>query len=183
MKRVYGVDHYKSHYNKFELALNALFCAYETNTTAPDYFDTAMHSTAFESCAGTSTTTSYGFGYDDFIMENNMFEVEKSELETYLAEPVLPKGTAAEEMRFDILSWWKNHSAKYPILSRIARDVLVVPVTSVASESMFSIGGRVLTSHRSSLAPDLVEALLCLGDWLPDLTLSESNSCVTEVED
>ncbi|XP_026444319.1 F-box/LRR-repeat protein At4g14103-like [Papaver somniferum] len=47
---------------------------------------------------------------------------------------------------------------------------------------MFSIGGRVLTSHRSSLAPELIEALLCLGDWLPDLSLSDSGSCITRLK-
>ncbi|XP_026398782.1 zinc finger BED domain-containing protein RICESLEEPER 2-like [Papaver somniferum] len=43
------------------------------------------------------------------------------------------------------------------------------PLLEEASESTFSDGGRVLTTHRSSLAPEAVQALLCLNDWLPDL--------------
>lgn len=48
----------------------------------------------------------------------------------------------------------------------MARDVLSIPVTSVASESAFSTAGRVLDPFRSSLTPNIVEALVCTQDWL-----------------
>jgi hypothetical protein len=54
---------------------------------------------------------------------------------------------------FDILNWWKVNSTKVLILSKITRDVLAIPVTTVASESAFSTGGHVLDPFRSSLAP------------------------------
>lgn len=101
-------------------------------------------------------------------MENMEVEVQKSELDKYLQEPMLCKGSPKDEYLFEILSWWKLNAPKYPTLAKMARDVLAIPVTSVASESMFSAGGRVLTTHRASLDPELVEALLCLSDWLPD---------------
>uniref|UniRef100_A0A803QGS4 BED-type domain-containing protein n=1 Tax=Cannabis sativa TaxID=3483 RepID=A0A803QGS4_CANSA len=37
-----------------------------------------------------------------------------------------------ENVDFDILDWWKRNSSKYPIVSRIARDVLAVQMSSVA---------------------------------------------------
>ena len=43
---------------------------------------------------------------------------------------------------FDILGWWKRNDLKYPTLQRIARYILVNPVTTVTSESAFSTSGR-----------------------------------------
>ena len=65
-----------------------------------------------------------------------------------------------------LLLWWKVNSPRFPILSEMARDVLSIPVSSVASECAFSTGGRILDSFRSSLTPKLVQALVCLQDWL-----------------
>lgn len=48
----------------------------------------------------------------------------------------------------------------------MARDVLAVPISTVASESAFSTSGRVLDSFRSSLTPKIIEALICTSDWL-----------------
>ncbi|KAL6637845.1 hypothetical protein ACP70R_025417 [Stipagrostis hirtigluma subsp. patula] len=84
-----------------------------------------------------------------------------SELSRYLAEN-------CEKMseKIDLLAWWKCNSNKYPILSTFAKDVLAVPVSTVASESAFSTGGRVIDSFRTSLSANMVEALICTQSWL-----------------
>ncbi|KAJ0790250.1 putative HAT dimerization domain, ribonuclease H-like superfamily [Helianthus annuus] len=46
---------------------------------------------------------------------------------------------------------------RYPILARMARDFLTIPVSTVASESTFSASGRVITEHRSSLSKATVD--------------------------
>ncbi|PKA65717.1 Putative AC transposase [Apostasia shenzhenica] len=48
----------------------------------------------------------------------------------------------------------------------MAKDIFTIPVTSVASESAFSAGGRVLEDYRSSLSPKTLNALVCFGSWI-----------------
>ena len=62
--------------------------------------------------------------------------------------------------------WLKTNGSKYPILARIARDVYVIPISTVASESTFSTGGRVVSPHYSKLHPNTLEALMCAQNWL-----------------
>ena len=68
-------------------------------------------------------------------------------------------------VNFDVLAWWKLNGHKYPILSLIAKDILSIQVSTVASESAFSCGGRIVDLFRSSLDPKMVEALMCARDW------------------
>ncbi|CAN1216551.1 Zinc finger BED domain-containing protein RICESLEEPER 2 [Linum perenne] len=89
----------------------------------------------------------------------------RAELDKYLDDAREGAGDVTEE--FDILTWWKVVGAyKYPVMSEIAKDILAIPLSSVASESTFSNGGRVLDDFRSSLLPKIVEALICPEDWL-----------------
>ncbi|KAJ7976283.1 Zinc finger BED domain-containing protein RICESLEEPER [Quillaja saponaria] len=85
----------------------------------------------------------------------------KSELDHYLDEDVLPRSKD-----FDIHMWWKVNGIKYPILQAIARDFLAIPVSTVASESAFSTGGRLVSIHQDRLESDTVEALMCAHNWL-----------------
>ena len=86
---------------------------------------------------------------------------DKTELDKYLADDC-----EDDNKSFDILQWWKLNSTKYGALCMIAQDVLAMPVSTVASESAFSTGGRVLDPFRSSLTPKMVETLICTQDWV-----------------
>jgi hypothetical protein len=85
----------------------------------------------------------------------------KSELEKYLAGD-----TEEADMKIYLLVWWKACKQRFPFLSRMAHDVLAIPISTVASESAFSTSGRILDDFHSSLTPFMLEALICTQDWL-----------------
>ncbi|KAF7812893.1 putative AC transposase [Senna tora] len=98
-------------------------------------------------------------GYDSFV--NSDISLVKSELDLYLEEKVLPR-----EPTFDILNWWKHTGIKYPTIQKITRDILAIPISTVASEYAFSTGGRLISPHRSRLKENTLEALMCTQNWL-----------------
>jgi len=63
---------------------------------------------------------------------------------------------------FDILAWWKMKASKYHVISFMTKDILIIYVSTVSSESAFSMRGQVLDPFRSSLGPITVEALICV---------------------
>ncbi|KAE8696504.1 putative Gamma-interferon-inducible lysosomal thiol reductase precursor [Hibiscus syriacus] len=59
-----------------------------------------------------------------------------------------------------------TQEAQFPILAAMARDLLTVQASTVASESAFSVSGRVISQRRSRLSPESVEVCICLKDYL-----------------
>ncbi|CAN6583364.1 unnamed protein product [Malus baccata var. baccata] len=70
----------------------------------------------------------------DNIYQDGSTSNEKTELHLYLEEKRLDR-----KQELDILSWWKLEQFRYPVLSRMASDVLTILISIVASESAFSI--------------------------------------------
>uniref|UniRef100_A0A2N9I409 HAT C-terminal dimerisation domain-containing protein n=1 Tax=Fagus sylvatica TaxID=28930 RepID=A0A2N9I409_FAGSY len=104
--------------------------------------------------------------FDSFVSNTTNKRNKKSEsvveeFDTYIKEGVLKRSEI-----FDILGWWNHNGLKYPTLQRLARDILAIPVTTVALESAFSTSGRLLSPHRSRLHPRTLEALMCAQSWL-----------------
>ncbi|GKD17561.1 zinc finger BED domain-containing protein RICESLEEPER 2 [Tanacetum coccineum] len=89
-----------------------------------------------------------------------------SELGQYMATNFLITLRPEEFTNFDILAWWKEREIQFPILSAMARDLLTVQASTVASESAFSISGRIISERRSRLTPESVEVCVCLKDYL-----------------
>ncbi|KAK1381577.1 hypothetical protein POM88_028321 [Heracleum sosnowskyi] len=100
---------------------------------------------------------------ENYMQQQQLETTEKkNDIDIYLAEePLNPM-----IVQFDILVWWKDNASRYKTLSMIVKDILVIPVSTVASESTFSTSGRILDPFRSSLSPKMLEALVCTQSWL-----------------
>lgn len=118
------------------------------------------------------------FGYErmDSVYKELVAETEheaRDELEMYLKEPV-ENQRLMMGFEFDILGWWKVHRIKFPVLAEMARDLLAMQVSSVASESAFSTSGRILEPYRSCLTHYMIEVLMCSEQWMKaDIKCSE----------
>ncbi|VFQ96061.1 unnamed protein product [Cuscuta campestris] len=71
-----------------------------------------------------------------------------------------------DDVEFDVLGWWKRNEHMFPCLGMLARQVLSVPVSTVAVEREFSAGGNILTDYRSCLKAESLETLVCTQDLL-----------------
>ena len=60
--------------------------------------------------------------------------------------------------------------------------MLVVLVSTVASKSAFSTGGCILDPFRSSLAPEMVQSLICTQNWLQFLVQISLRQAMDDVE-
>jgi hypothetical protein len=47
----------------------------------------------------------------------------------------------------------------------MAKNILTVPVSTISSESTFSMTGRIIKERRRKLKPKMVEILTCIKDW------------------
>jgi hypothetical protein len=92
------------------------------------------------------------------------------EVETYLNEGMFPIWSADIESNLvklgvsqsDILLFWKNNQARFPILALMARDFLAIPVSGVGVESLFNTCRDICHYRRSRLDPSTIHHLMLL---------------------
>ena len=151
---LYEID-IESYMNNVNILLQEMFNIYSIN------FSSLSSS---YSCIGSSsssrTSNSYLEEYENFLGATDNSSLINNELSSYLFTPLL-----ANIPNFDILEWWKAQKAQYPILSLMSCDILTPPMSSVASESAFSLGDRILDDKRLSMSHKNLEMAVCLKDW------------------
>ncbi|OMO93424.1 Peptidase C48, SUMO/Sentrin/Ubl1 [Corchorus olitorius] len=89
----------------------------------------------------------------------------KSELDKYLEEPVIPYQVDED---FKVLDWWQQHASEYPILGRIARDYLTMPLSVILRYSSPAVYEKAIMENPilRGLDPLTIEAIICTKDWL-----------------
>jgi hAT family C-terminal dimerisation region len=90
--------------------------------------------------------------------DNLQIQTNMNELVSYYLGSMEPDG-------IDILSYWKRNETAYPTLAMMARDIFVVSVSIVPSESCFSSANKILIDKRNRLGVKTFERLVCLKDW------------------
>nr|GEU50351.1 zinc finger BED domain-containing protein RICESLEEPER 2 [Tanacetum cinerariifolium] len=89
-----------------------------------------------------------------------------SEYERCVNEDFVSHLDPQEFAGIDVLGFWKAKESMFPVLSRMAMDLISVLATSVASESSFSTSERVLFVRRTRLTPASLEMCMCLKDHM-----------------
>ncbi|GJX30177.1 zinc finger BED domain-containing protein RICESLEEPER 2 [Tanacetum coccineum] len=101
------------------------------------------------------------------------------EYERYVNSDFVTHLHPKEFASFDVLGFWKEKETMFPVLSRMAMDIISVQASSVASESAFSTSGRVLSIRRTRLTPASLEMCMCLKDHL-DAKERKQDKCPLE---
>ena len=140
---------------------------------------------AFSNVFGGDVGPKVATGTSRFLVHARSTEIIrplKTDLDIYLEEDVfiLEKDGNGVDINpeFEALAWWKANNLKYRILSKMALDILVVPMSNVALEFDFSACGRVIEPYNTSLSPETVQMLLCGSDWVRALHGVKKKSAV-----
>lgn len=139
--------------------LYGLFDEYMQNSARPS--QTTLLSTAASKISNDKDENDGFEDYETFQSARFRTQVEKSQLDLYLEEPSHDLNS-----EIDVLEYWTLCSLRYPELSKMARDVLTIPVSTIASDSAFDITPQVISADRSSLKPKMLQALVSLQDWM-----------------
>ena len=110
--------------------------------------------------------TDYALDFGDFADAPNDEEVS-DEITKYLHADFSEEDFDAEGHigNFDVLKFWKEKSAQYPKLAKLARYVLSIPCSSAASELIFSCASRVYEERRTWLVPQHIDAVVFLNSY------------------
>ena len=94
--------------------------------------------------------------------ERNMVHSQWNELDQYLQLP--PENLDKDG---NVLAWWQDNARNFPILGKMARDFLAIPVSTVISKSSEVMK---MASVHDGVRPEIAEALICGKDWLDNPT-------------
>ena len=136
-------------YQGFEIARN-IDCVHDSlyelyNEYVVDYTSSNVGQSASKSTEGSSSVGGSNSKFktrgriesNQFVRNADNIQPAKSYLDVYLEEGVFLCSDDSD-LDFDALEWWKANNLKFHILSKMTSDILIIPITTVASKSAFS---------------------------------------------
>ena len=128
------------------------------------------------SCNPERRKNAFTIHYTDFDMPT-----AEDEYELYINEPRIDKD--ALPTPDDPLSWWLEpvQQKRFPVLSRMALDLLSIPAMSSDTERLFSDSKQTVTQLRNSLQDSTLQILQCLRSWNRSSLLEEAGLAEEEV--
>ncbi|XBI01205.1 hypothetical protein VPH35_130034 [Triticum aestivum] len=159
-KKMYGKEKGSSEAEEIKSEFFDLHATYEMENRKNE----AGNNNEQSSISSRQTSTfmsSLSGGFQSFLEETNS-EPSKSELTSYLEDKTHP----IMDPNFRVVDWGRFNAHRYPIMAKMAKKFLTIPATSVSSESTFSTSDRILDDYRSSLSPNMVEALVCASSYI-----------------
>ncbi|XP_058750244.1 zinc finger BED domain-containing protein RICESLEEPER 2-like [Vicia villosa] len=136
---IYKAEVAQENIEKVKNSLEELYAEY-VSLSLQESSSNEVHTSGINSSSSSTQSQSLDItGFDrimSIVREKEAVPAVKSELQTYLDEGVyIPDGN---NNSFCVLEWWRNNSLKYKILSKMAADILAVPISTVAS-SLLSV--------------------------------------------
>lgn len=118
--------------------------------------------------------------------KKSRFDTDLGELNIYLHTNFMaecPTNDIDAFEKIDLLEFWKQKESQFPVLACMARDILTIQASTVASESAFSLSGRIISARRTRLTPESVECCICLKDYLDSIDrIQHTTSLEMEIE-
>ncbi|KAF2556755.1 hypothetical protein F2Q68_00017501 [Brassica cretica] len=109
----------------------------------------------------TDACKDFAFFQEFLKFEGSAREFGEPELDCYLREPVMEWNKD-----FKALDWWREEGHKYPVLSRVSRDILSIPISRATSYYAYGMDRREPPAFVVSLEAEVANAMMCSKKWL-----------------
>ncbi|XP_022722129.1 uncharacterized protein LOC111279409 [Durio zibethinus] len=157
-KAIYGYGDAKIHLRMIRDTLTDIFDEYARIMSNEALFSNDNNSSTL---LNTEENTKESF-HRWYNSKRNTEASSISELDMYLRQPI----TISSNLDLDILGWWCEQASSFPILARMVRDILAIPMSSIISGSTFHEKVMMDNPIFSGLDPQIIEAMICGRDWL-----------------
>ncbi|KAL3363106.1 hypothetical protein AABB24_012417, partial [Solanum stoloniferum] len=118
-------------------------------------------------CTSGDSSDSFLFAYSDLCIQKTSCPFKTFNICNSIYEFFLSCYSIIQEpTTIDLLEWWSNRGKGFSKLQPVARDVLAIQASSVASEGAFSAARFQIGEHIYSLAADSLEISVLFRDWI-----------------